>query len=394
MCVGGWNLSPPPRGCPCTPPHPTLLRSLAVTPSSSRQGSLWTKASIWYLARMNSDLVGLMAGLGGTAGCGVSGERSARPAQTPPAPPRGVVGGHLLHFVLGVCLPAPALHLGRIQQRVLPDGVGPVARQGVNHLRRRGRARWVPGGGGSLWCTCVSPPPPCPRGVGTHLEQGGGPGAVAQVLDDGDVAAQAAVHAAALVADEHPAVDGGPARVCGVSRGCHRVSPPLRSPPPHPTPLLPGGTHTHCHSNCFPGDGEGLSPSPGETHGFPIATRHQPNWGGGAGFGLPHQEGGRWQGRCQRWQGRCQHRGSTSRARAPRLQHPAEAAHPLSPPAGHFFGAGGGPGQGQRGPQQWAPTVCGVPRTYGGHRLCSLSTPSQASPAGHPSSRSPPLIPP
>lgn len=43
-------------------PHPTLLRSLAVTPSSSRQGSLWTKASIWYLARMNSDLVGLGVG--------------------------------------------------------------------------------------------------------------------------------------------------------------------------------------------------------------------------------------------------------------------------------------------------------------------------------------------
>lgn len=48
----------------------------------------------------------------------------------------------------------------------------------------------------------------------THLQQRGGPGAVPQVLDDGDVAAQAAVHAAALVADEHTTVDGGPARVC------------------------------------------------------------------------------------------------------------------------------------------------------------------------------------
>lgn len=38
---------------------PTLLRSLAVTPSSSRQGSLCTNASIWYLALMNSDLMGL-----------------------------------------------------------------------------------------------------------------------------------------------------------------------------------------------------------------------------------------------------------------------------------------------------------------------------------------------
>lgn len=40
-------------------PTQTLLRSLAVTPSSSRQGSLCTNASIWYLALMNSDLMGL-----------------------------------------------------------------------------------------------------------------------------------------------------------------------------------------------------------------------------------------------------------------------------------------------------------------------------------------------
>lgn len=39
--------------------HHTLLRSLAVTPSSSRQGSLCTNASIWYFALMNSDLMGL-----------------------------------------------------------------------------------------------------------------------------------------------------------------------------------------------------------------------------------------------------------------------------------------------------------------------------------------------
>lgn len=36
-----------------------MLRSLAVTPSSSRQGSLCTNASIWYFALMNSDLMGL-----------------------------------------------------------------------------------------------------------------------------------------------------------------------------------------------------------------------------------------------------------------------------------------------------------------------------------------------
>lgn len=244
-----------------------------MTPSSSRQGSLWTKASIWYLARMNSDLVGLMAGLGGTAGCGVSGERSARPAQTPPAPPRGVVGGALTALCPGG-LPSGA------RSALGPDPAASAPRWSWPRCSPRcepsAEERQSPVGAGGVGGPCgvhvCPPPPPCPRGVGTHLEQGGGPGAVAQVLDDGDVAAQAAVHAAALVADEHPAVDGGPARVCGVSRGCHRVSPPLRSPPPHPTPLLPGGTHTHCHSNCFPGDGEGLSPSPGETHGFPIAV--------------------------------------------------------------------------------------------------------------------------
>lgn len=67
------------------------------------------------------------------------------------------------------------------------------------------------GGHGERWDTPSYPHilPGC-----THLQQRGGPGAVPQVLDDGDVAAQAAVHAAALVADEHTTVDGGPARVC------------------------------------------------------------------------------------------------------------------------------------------------------------------------------------
>lgn len=39
---------------------PTLLRSLAVTLSSSRQGNRCTNASIWYLALMNSALLGLV----------------------------------------------------------------------------------------------------------------------------------------------------------------------------------------------------------------------------------------------------------------------------------------------------------------------------------------------
>lgn len=38
----------------------TLLKSLAVELSSSRQGMRWTNASIWYLALINSDLFGLL----------------------------------------------------------------------------------------------------------------------------------------------------------------------------------------------------------------------------------------------------------------------------------------------------------------------------------------------
>lgn len=52
-------------------------------------------------------------------------------------------------------------------------------------------------------------PPPT-----AYLQQRGRPGAVAQVLDDGDVAAQAPVHAAALVTHQHAPADGGPAGVC------------------------------------------------------------------------------------------------------------------------------------------------------------------------------------
>lgn len=48
-----------------------------------------------------------------------------------------------------------------------------------------------------------------------------------------------------------------------------------------------------CHSDRFPGDSEGLSPSPGETHGFPVATTHQPKLEG-AGFGLPYKEDSQW----------------------------------------------------------------------------------------------------
>lgn len=39
---------------------------------------------------------------------------------------------------------------------------------------------------------------------------------MSKVLDNGDVASQAPVHAAALVAHQHTPADGGPARVCRV----------------------------------------------------------------------------------------------------------------------------------------------------------------------------------
>lgn len=73
----------------------TLLRSLAVTPSSSRQGSLCTNASIWYLALMNSDLMGLRGAHRRKWGAGQEASHPATsqahvpdhaaPATTPPA---------------------------------------------------------------------------------------------------------------------------------------------------------------------------------------------------------------------------------------------------------------------------------------------------------------------
>lgn len=86
---------PVPHGAP-----PTLLRSLAVTPSSSRQGSLCTNASIWYLALMNSDLMGLGRAVGrrvGEAGHPATSRirvpGHAVPATTPPAQLTGLCLG-------------------------------------------------------------------------------------------------------------------------------------------------------------------------------------------------------------------------------------------------------------------------------------------------------------
>lgn len=72
-----------------------------------------------------------------------------------------------------------------------------------------------------------------------YLQQGGGPGAVAEVLDNGDVAAQTPVHAAALVTHQHTPADGGPAGVCGVSRDKGQPQPDMAEPPEHgPGPAL------------------------------------------------------------------------------------------------------------------------------------------------------------
>lgn len=55
-----------------------------------------------------------------------------------------------------------------------------------------------------------------PPGHAPYLQQCGRPGTVSKVLDNGDVASQAPVHAAALVTHQHTPADGGPARVCRV----------------------------------------------------------------------------------------------------------------------------------------------------------------------------------
>lgn len=83
-----------------------------------------------------------------------------------------------------------------------------------------------------------------------YLQQRGRPGAVAQVLDDGDVAAQAPVHAAALVTHQHAPADGGPAGVCregarvgrGQSRG--RVSRAPALGPRYAAPFPPSAARS------------------------------------------------------------------------------------------------------------------------------------------------------
>lgn len=109
-----------------------------MTPSSSRQGSLCTKASIWYLALMNSDLMGLHGAH--RRKWGAEPERLVtwpppRPMSqtTQPLPPP--LQPDSLDFVLGVGFAPAALHLCRVQQGMLPDGVGPVAGERVHHLR-------------------------------------------------------------------------------------------------------------------------------------------------------------------------------------------------------------------------------------------------------------------
>lgn len=113
-------------------PH-TLLRSLAVTPSSSRQGSLCTNASIWYFALMNSDLMGLHWSTQEAMGARSLGKRPFRPRPRHTVCPLPLQP-HSLDFILGVGFAPATLHLRRVQQGVLPDGVGPVAGKRVHHL--------------------------------------------------------------------------------------------------------------------------------------------------------------------------------------------------------------------------------------------------------------------
>lgn len=131
--------------------------------------------------------------------------------------------------------------------------------------------RWVPG---PLHPTQIPPRPP-PQGRGTHLEQGGGPGAVAQVLDDGDVAAQAAVHAAALVTDQDAAVDGSPAGVCG-GHGALRGGPFL---PSNTRFFILGGQRRRSNAVVSQATARGSSHRRGKPKGF----HWQPGtaWGGG-----------------------------------------------------------------------------------------------------------------
>lgn len=59
-------------------------------------------------------------------------------------------------------------------------------------------------------CVCVT--------LFAYLQQRRGPATVPQVLDDGYVSAKAAVHRAALVTDQNPPVNAGPARVWDTDR--------------------------------------------------------------------------------------------------------------------------------------------------------------------------------
>lgn len=78
-----------------------------------------------------------------------------------------------------------------------------------------------------------------------YLQQSGGPGAVAKVLDDGDVASQAPVYTAALVTHQHTPADGGPAGVCRVGVRVSRSQTRARPPEHRPGPALRLELHAH-----------------------------------------------------------------------------------------------------------------------------------------------------
>lgn len=109
----------------------TLLRSLAVELSSSRQGMRWTNASIWYLALINSDLFGL-SGENETWKFRQKRKRQLMNQQKKSYTDQKVLflflnNNDSLQFVLRVGLAFSTHYRRRVQKRVLPYWICSVA---------------------------------------------------------------------------------------------------------------------------------------------------------------------------------------------------------------------------------------------------------------------------
>lgn len=104
---------------------------------------------------------------------------------------------------------------------------------------------WVRGGGGNVPALSTRYGEGSTARHSPYLQQSGGPGAVAKVLDDGDVASQAPVYTAALVTHQHTPADGGPAGVCRVGVRVSRSQTRARPPEHRPGPALRLELHAH-----------------------------------------------------------------------------------------------------------------------------------------------------